>query len=112
MARDRRYRSRSGAILWARERSALRHDTAGEPRYVLTHVEKITEARHAPLERLSRREREVLELVIAGRTSKQIAARLGIAAASVDTYRSRLKLRIKDLPGLVRFAIRHGIASL
>jgi len=114
MARDRRYRSRSGAILWARERSALRRDTAGEPRYVLTHVEEITEARHAPLELLSRREREVLELVIAGRTSKQIAARLGIAAASVDTYRSRLmlKLRIKDLPGLVRFAIRHGIASL
>ena len=42
-----------------------------------------------------------------------IAARLGIAAASVDTYRSRLmlKLSIEDLPGLVRFAIRHGIAS-
>jgi len=111
---DRRYRTKSGVILWARERSALRRDRAGEPRYVLTRVEKTTEARHDPLERLSRREREVLELVIAGRTSKQIAARLGIAAASVDTYRSRLmlKLSIEDLPALVRFAIRHGIASL
>ena len=114
IASDRRYRGRSGAILWARERSALRRDTTGEPRYVLTRVERITEARCDSLERLSRREREVLELVIAGRTSKQIAARLGIAAASVDTYRSRLmlKLSIEDLPGLVRFAIRHGIASL
>jgi PAS domain S-box-containing protein len=113
IASDRRYRSKDGAFLWARERSALRRDTAGEPRYVLTHVEKMTEARNDPLGRLSRREREVLELVIAGRTSKQIAARLGIAAASVDTYRSRLmlKLSIEDLPGLVRFAIRHGIAS-
>jgi PAS domain S-box-containing protein len=112
--RDRRYRSKSGAILWVRERSALRRDPAGEPRYVLTQVDRITGARRDPLERLSRREREVLELVITGRTSKQIAARLGITAASVDTYRSRLmlKLSIKDLPGLVRFAIRHGIASL
>jgi FixJ family two-component response regulator len=56
-------------------------------------------------------EREVLTGVIAGRTSKEIAAGLGIAPTSVDTYRSRimLKLGIRDLPGLVRFAIEHGI---
>jgi DNA-binding NarL/FixJ family response regulator len=67
-----------------------------------------------PLERLSRREREVMELVVAGATSKEIAARLGISAASVDTYRSRLmaKLGTKDLPALVRLAIRHGISSV
>lgn len=114
IAGDRRYRCKSGAILWARERSALRRDTAGEPRYVLIRVEKMTEAGSDPLERLSRREREVLELVIAGGTSKEIAARLGISAASVDTYRSRLmtKLSIRDIPGLVRFAIRQGIASV
>jgi DNA-binding NarL/FixJ family response regulator len=66
------------------------------------------------LKRLSRREREVLELVVAGATSKEIAVRLGISAPSVDTYRSRLmaKLTIEDVPGLVRFAIRHGIASV
>jgi PAS domain S-box-containing protein len=114
IASHRRYRSKSGAILRARERSALRQDAAGQPRYVVTRVEKMSEAGNDPLERLSQREREVLELVIAGHTSKKIAARLGIAAPSVDTYRSRLmlKLGIRDLPGLVRFAIRHGIASL
>jgi DNA-binding NarL/FixJ family response regulator len=55
----------------------------------------------------------VLEHVTAGFTSKEIARMLGIAAASVDTYRSRLmvKLDIKDVPALVRFAIRHGIAT-
>jgi PAS domain S-box-containing protein len=113
-ARGRRYRSKSGALLWARERWALRRDAAGEPRYVLTRVRKMTDTGSDPLERLTRREREVLEFVIAGRTSKEIGARLGIAAASVDTYRSRimLKLSIEDLPGLVRFAIRHGIASV
>jgi PAS domain S-box-containing protein len=114
VASDRRYRSKSGAILWARERSALQRDAAGEPRYVLTRVGKMTEVGSDALERLSQREREVLELVIAGRTSKEIASRLGISAASVDTYRSRLmqKLNIEDLPGLVRFAIRHGIATV
>jgi DNA-binding NarL/FixJ family response regulator len=62
---------------------------------------------------LSRRELQVLELVVAGHTSKEIARRLGILPTSVDTYRSRimLKLGIDDVPGLVRFAIRQGIAS-
>jgi PAS domain S-box-containing protein len=111
---DRRYRSRDGRNLWARGRSSLLKDAVKAPRYVLTYVEKMTETGSDLLERLSRREREVLKLVIDGRTSKDIATRLGISAASVDTYRSRimLKLDIKDIPGLVRFAIRHGIASI
>jgi PAS domain S-box-containing protein len=109
--RNRRYRTKSGAIVLTRERSALRSDSSGEPRFVLTHVDRMTEAENDPLAPLSRREREVLTGVIAGRTSKQIAAALGIAPASVDTYRSRimLKLGIRDLPGLVRFAMQHGI---
>lgn len=110
----RRYRSRGGAVLLARQRSALRRDSAGRPLYVVARVERMTEAGNDPLERLSRRERAVLELVIAGRTSKEIGARLGVAAASVDTYRSRImqKLGIDDIPSLVRFAIRHGIATV
>jgi PAS domain S-box-containing protein len=108
---NRRYRSKSGGIVWTRERSMLRTDSSGEPHFVLTHVQSMTEAENDPLAPLSRREREVLTGVIAGRTSKEIAATLGIAAASVDTYRSRimLKLGIRDLPGLVRFAMHHGI---
>ncbi len=72
---------------------------------------------HAPakdaLARLSPREREVLRGVAEGHTSKQIAAELGIAPASVDTYRSRLmfKLNAKGVSGLVRFAIRAGIVA-
>jgi PAS domain S-box-containing protein len=113
IASDRHYRSRRGAILLARERSSLRRDAAGQPRYVVTRVEKMIEDGNDPLERLSRREREVLDHVVAGGTSKEIAARIGIAAASVDTYRSRImvKLNVKDLASLVKFAIRHRIAS-
>lgn len=114
VASHRRYRGRAGAILSSRERSTLRRDRAGEARYVVTNIEKMIEARSDSQGRLSRRERQVLELVVEGRTSKDIAACLGIAATSVDSYRSRimLKLGINDLPGLVRFAIRQGIATV
>lgn len=111
VAGERCYRTGSGELFRARERASLRRDAAGQPRYVLTLA---TEAHSNPLiERLSRRERGVLELVVSGHTSKEIAARLGIAPASVDTYRSRmmLKLAIDNLAGLVRFAIQHGIAG-
>ncbi len=66
-----------------------------------------------PLERLSGRERQVLNLVVEGRTSSEIAGLLGLSSKSIDTYRSRLmvKLGIDDLPALVKFAIRHGITS-
>lgn len=107
-------RRRDGTIFWARERSSVRRDANGKPRYVVTHVDKLSGFGGDPLARLSRRERQVLELVVAGRTSKDIAAQLGVSPATVDTYRRRimLKLGIQDLPGLVRFAIRHGIASV
>jgi DNA-binding NarL/FixJ family response regulator len=68
----------------------------------------------APLERLSARERQVLKLVVEGRTSNEIASLLGLSPKSIDTYRSRmmLKLGIDDVPTLVKFAIRHGITSV
>ena len=64
-----------------------------------------------PLSGLSAREREVLKLVVKGRTSKEIAIRIDVKPASVDTYRSRImaKLKIHDVASLVRFAIRKGL---
>ena len=63
------------------------------------------------LRTLSAREREVLVLVVEGRTSKEIARIVGVKPTTIDTYRSRImaKLDIGDLPSLVRFAIRHGL---
>lgn len=67
-----------------------------------------------PLDRLSRREREVLQLVVEGRSSAEIAEILSLSPKTVDTYRSRLmqKLEISDVPTLVKFAIQHEITSL
>ena len=63
------------------------------------------------LRTLSAREREVLVLVVEGRTSKEIARIVGVKPTTIDTYRSRImaKLDIGELPSLVRFAIRHGL---
>jgi RNA polymerase sigma factor (sigma-70 family) len=63
------------------------------------------------LRTLSAREREVLVLVVEGRTSKEIARIVGVKPTTIDTYRSRImaKLDISDVPSLVRFAIRHGL---
>ena len=65
----------------------------------------------SPLESLSRREREIFQLVVEGKSSSEIAARLGLSSKSVDTYRSRLmqKLGVSNIPSLVSFALQHGI---
>ena len=67
-----------------------------------------------PVERLSAREREILQLLAEGHTGAEIAARLTLSQKTVETYRARVveKLGIRDLPGLVRFAIQRGIVSL
>ena len=66
----------------------------------------------SPLARLSSREREVLQLVVEGNTSAEIASAIHLSPKTIDTYRSRLmqKLEIHDVPGLVRFAIAHGLS--
>jgi DNA-binding NarL/FixJ family response regulator len=68
----------------------------------------------SPLEQLSPREREILQLVAEGKTSQEIAERLSISSKTVDTYRSRLmrKIGVEDMAGLIKFAIQHGVISL
>jgi len=67
-----------------------------------------------PLERLSPRELQVLKRIVEGATSNDVAGELGISPKSVDTYRSRLMLKLgtDDLTKLVKFAIRHGVTSV
>lgn len=67
-----------------------------------------------PIELLSARERQVLQLIVDGRTSAEAGEILNLSPKSVETYRSRLmaKLQLEDLPSLVKFAIRHGLTSV
>jgi DNA-binding NarL/FixJ family response regulator len=62
---------------------------------------------------LAPRERQVLQLVAEGKTSKEIAAMMGLSVKTAESYRTRLmeKLEIHQTAGLVRYAIRNGIVE-
>lgn len=64
-----------------------------------------------PLGALSPRERQIIIMVVNGRSSAQIGVELHLSPKTVATYRSRLmaKLRVNDVAGLVRLAVRHGL---
>jgi len=64
-----------------------------------------------PEESLSAREREVLQLVAEGKTTKEIATLLGVSVKTADAHRTRLmqKLDLHDIAGLTRYAIRVGL---
>lgn len=62
---------------------------------------------------LTRRQREILQLIAEGSSTRQIAAKLGVSVKTVETHRAKLmeRLDIHDVAGLVRYAIRQGIVS-
>lgn len=64
-------------------------------------------------EELTGREREVLQLIAEGLSSKEVATELGVATRTVESHRASVmdKLGIHKVSGLVRFAIREGLLS-
>jgi len=64
-----------------------------------------------PIERLSTREREVLQQILEGKTNRQISALLQISIKTVDKHRTNLmkKLDVHDVTGLMHLAVQHGI---
>jgi DNA-binding NarL/FixJ family response regulator len=64
-------------------------------------------------ERLTSREREIVQLLAEGQSNKQIATKLDLSVKTVETHRTSAmrKLGLKSLPDLVRFAIRNQIVQ-
>jgi DNA-binding NarL/FixJ family response regulator len=64
-----------------------------------------------PLDLLTTRQREVLQLVAEGHTTKAVAARLGLSVKTVETHRGAImqRLGVRDVTGLVRFAMSQGL---
>lgn len=67
----------------------------------------------SPLELLTPRQREILQLIAEGHSTKEIAHTLALSVKTVETYRAELmeRLDIHDIAGLVRYAIRTGLVS-
>ncbi len=66
-----------------------------------------------PLGVLTPRQREILQLIAEGHSTKDIGSRLDLSVKTVETHRAQImeRLGIHDLAGLVRFAIRVGLVS-
>lgn len=75
-------------------------------------LDQIARAR-SPVEQLSERQREILQLIAEGQTTKEIALTLKLSAKTVEYHRMQVmqRLNIFDIPGLVRFAVRTGLVS-
>ncbi|MCC2640754.1 MAG: Response regulator, LuxR family [Nitrospira sp.] len=71
------------------------------------------ESQAGPLARLTGRQREILQLIAEGCSTKHIAQRLDLSVKTVETHRAQLmeRLGIHDIPGLVRLAIRTGLVQ-
>lgn len=67
-----------------------------------------------PLDPLSTREREVLQLIAEGKNVKEIGSILGISTKTAETHRTNImsKLDIHQVAGLVLYAIRHGLIQI
>jgi DNA-binding NarL/FixJ family response regulator len=70
--------------------------------------------RESPLDALSGRERQILQLIVEGRSNEEAGKALFLSRKTVETYRSRMmrKLDIPDLPRLVKVAIPQGVTQL
>jgi len=72
---------------------------------------EVTNGGTGPLERLTAREREIVQLLAEGQTNKEVAVALGVNVKTVDAHRANVmhKLDLHSVTDLVRFAIRNQI---
>ena len=96
--------------------SVGRHETYLSPSISRTVIDSYLErvgGPLSPLEQLTPRQREILQLIAEGKNTKKIAMALDISVKTVESHRLQLmeRLNIHDVPGLVRYAIRSGLVS-
>ena len=84
------------------------------PRVSRTLVQAYLAKSALPADPLTPREREVLQLVAEGKTTKEVAKLLGISAKTVESHRTRImkKLDTPNTAGIVRYAIRLGLIQV
>ncbi len=83
-------------------------------KYVVSDYVRRLSQDQTPLDQITPRQREILQLIAEGKSTKEIAELLYISTKTVETHRSQLmdRLDIHDIAGLVRYAIRIGLVVL
>jgi DNA-binding NarL/FixJ family response regulator len=97
-------------------RSVAREETYLSPaisKHVVSDYVRRMGGEPSSLERLTRRQREILQLIAEGHSTQEIAQMLSISVKTVETHRSQLmeRLDIHDVASLVRYAIRVGLVT-
>jgi DNA-binding NarL/FixJ family response regulator len=94
-------------------REVLRNAVYLSPGISRAVVEAYLTKTDVPTDPLTPREREVLQLVAEGKTTKEIAQVLGLSVKTAETHRTKImrKLEIHETAGLVRYAIRRGLVQ-
>jgi DNA-binding NarL/FixJ family response regulator len=97
-------------------RAVARGETYLSPaisRYVVEDYVRRAGGDRGPLDRLTPRQREILQLIAEGNTTKAIAAKLGLSVKTVETHRAQLmeRLEVRELAALVRLAVRLGLVT-
>jgi DNA-binding NarL/FixJ family response regulator len=77
-------------------------------------VTKLKTQTDSPIEKLSEREREVLQLLAEGKSTKEIADMLFVSVKTIETHRQQImnKLDIHNIAELTKLAIREGLTSI
>ena len=81
---------------------------------VSDYVSQLSASEYDAYKQLSDRERQVLQLLAEGNSTKEIAFKLHVSVKTVETHRQNImnKLGIRTLAGLTKFAVREGLTSL
>lgn len=82
--------------------------------HVMSGLRDTGERKESPLEALTARQREVLQMIAEGKSTKEIAFAMGVSIKTIETHRAALmdRLGIHDVAGLALFAVRHGLVEI
>lgn len=94
-------------------RQVSRGDVYLSPGISRTVAEAFLNKSEFPTDPLTSRERQVLQLISEGKSTKEVATQLGISTKTAESHRTRLmqKLDIHEIASLVRYAIRRGLVQ-
>lgn len=78
------------------------------------YVSQLSKSEYEAYRQLSNRERQVLQLIAEGNSTKEIAYKLHVSVKTIESHRQNImaKLSIHNLAGLTKFAVREGLTSL
>ena len=111
---EKRYRHKDGRYIWVRATGTKIPGSGGSPDYLMGRIEPLggrLEMNNRGV--LTSREREIVQLIAEGLSSKGAASTLGISVKTIENHRANImrKLQLRSVMDLVRYAIRNKIVQ-